>query len=69
MSWSPRRPAEQTGRAVVVTGANSGIGWEVARSLLGRGAHVVMAVRDTVKGATARLWELTERALGEPLRV
>ena len=45
------------GRTFVVTGANSGIGFETARALVGRGAHVVLAVRDTVKGeqAVARL--------------
>jgi NAD(P)-dependent dehydrogenase (short-subunit alcohol dehydrogenase family) len=37
----------------VVTGANSGIGFATARELVSRGAHVVLAVRDTVKGAKA----------------
>jgi NAD(P)-dependent dehydrogenase (short-subunit alcohol dehydrogenase family) len=40
-----------------VTGANSGIGLAAARELVGRGARVVLAVRDTAKGemAAARL--------------
>src|SRR5215210_2082194 len=57
MTWHPRQLGQQTGRTVVVTGANSGIGLEAARPLVGLGAHVVLAVRDTAKGedAAARL--------------
>ena len=53
MAWHPQLLAQQTGRTVVVTGANSGIGFETARDLVGRGAHVVLAVRDTAKGDKA----------------
>jgi protochlorophyllide reductase len=53
MSWHPRQLGQQTGRSFVVTGANSGIGFEAARELVGRGAHVVLAVRDTTKGEKA----------------
>ena len=42
-----------TGRTVVVTGANSGIGRVTARVLAERGARVVMAVRDREKGLSA----------------
>jgi NAD(P)-dependent dehydrogenase (short-subunit alcohol dehydrogenase family) len=57
MTWHPRQLGAQTGRSFVVTGANSGIGLEAARELVGRGAHVVLAVRDTAKSeqAAARL--------------
>ncbi len=53
MTWHPRQLAQQTGRTFVVTGANSGIGLEAARDLVGRGGHVVLAVRDTAKGEKA----------------
>ena len=38
---------------VVVTGGASGIGLEAARELVGRGAHVVLAVRDRAAGERA----------------
>src|SRR5687768_3764319 len=53
MTWHPRQLGEQTGRTFVVTGANSGIGLEAAREFVGRGGHVVLAVRDTTKGEQA----------------
>jgi NAD(P)-dependent dehydrogenase (short-subunit alcohol dehydrogenase family) len=42
-----------SGRTVIVTGANSGVGRATARALAGVGAHVVLAVRDTEKGRVA----------------
>jgi NAD(P)-dependent dehydrogenase (short-subunit alcohol dehydrogenase family) len=44
---------EMTGRSVIVTGANSGIGRAAADALAGAGARVVLAVRDVDKGHAA----------------
>lgn len=43
-----------TGKTAIITGANSGIGLEAAKVFADRGAQVIMAVRDTEKGETAR---------------
>ncbi len=53
MTWHAQQLGQQGGRTFVITGSNSGIGFEAARDLFGRGAHVVLAVRDTAKGHQA----------------
>jgi NAD(P)-dependent dehydrogenase (short-subunit alcohol dehydrogenase family) len=51
--WTPANIADQSGRTIVVTGANSGIGAITARELARAGAHVIIACRDTSKGKSA----------------
>ena len=52
--WTPDRLPDQHGKVAVVTGANGGLGLEVARGLARAGATVVMAARDQAKAAQAR---------------
>ena len=51
--WTESNVPDQSGRTAIVTGANTGLGYETARVLADRGARVVIAVRDTAKGDQA----------------
>ncbi|MFJ8685745.1 oxidoreductase [Micromonospora wenchangensis] len=52
--WTAADLTDQSGRTFVVTGASSGLGTAITRHLAARGGRVVMAVRDTAKGARVR---------------
>ena len=51
--WTSDDVPGQQGRLAVVTGADTGLGFETAQVLAARGASVVLAVRDTEKGKRA----------------
>jgi NAD(P)-dependent dehydrogenase (short-subunit alcohol dehydrogenase family) len=64
--WTSEQIPDQHGRTAIVTGANSGLGLASARELARHGARVVLACRDTGKGAVA-LREIEAAAPGAQL--
>jgi NAD(P)-dependent dehydrogenase (short-subunit alcohol dehydrogenase family) len=64
VKWTTADIPDQTGRVAVITGANTGLGYETARALAEHGAHVVLAVRNLEKGkdAVARITAASPRA-------
>lgn len=51
--WTLQQMPSQKGSTVVITGANSGIGYETAKAFAAKGAEVVFAVRNLAKGEEA----------------
>jgi NAD(P)-dependent dehydrogenase (short-subunit alcohol dehydrogenase family) len=66
--WTAADVPDQTGRVAVITGANTGIGWQTASVLAGNGAHVVLAVRDLGKGRAAAT-RIAQRSAGASVAV
>jgi len=55
---------KQTGKSFIVTGANAGVGFEIARVLAGRGARVLLGCREQTRAqdAIARIKRFTPNA-------
>ena len=51
--WTAAHIPDLTEKVAIVTGANSGIGYETARALAGKGATVILACRNDNRGKTA----------------
>ncbi len=52
-TWSTKDIPDLTGKIIVVTGANSGIGFYASQEFAAKGAHVVMACRNPQKAQAA----------------
>jgi len=52
--WSMEQARDQSGRLAIVTGANTGLGYETALALAGKGARVILACRNREKAEAAR---------------
>jgi NAD(P)-dependent dehydrogenase (short-subunit alcohol dehydrogenase family) len=51
--WIAQQIPSQTGKTALITGANSGIGYQAAVELARHGAHVLLGVRSFAKGQAA----------------
>lgn len=57
--WTARNIPDLAGKTAVITGSNSGIGYEAALQLAGKGARVILACRDAerTRAAAVRIKE------------
>lgn len=53
MKWTTNDMNDQHGRTAVITGANTGLGYETAAALAAKGARVVLACRSEAKAKVA----------------
>lgn len=51
--WNTHNIPDQSGKIVIVTGANSGLGFDMSKALAGKNAHVIMASRNAEKAEDA----------------
>ena len=65
--WTEDSLPDLTGKVILVTGGNSGIGWEASRMFAARGAHLVLACRSESKArdAIAQLRKRVKNASAE----
>lgn len=65
MAWQLNDLPDQSGRTVVITGGNSGIGLEAAKALAHKGARIIIASRDETRAGAAA--EEVRKATGSKL--
>ncbi len=54
MSWKSSAIQDLSGKTVVITGSNSGLGLASSHALAAKGAHVIMTARDEQRGWAAK---------------
>jgi NAD(P)-dependent dehydrogenase (short-subunit alcohol dehydrogenase family) len=64
--WTAAQIPALTGKTVLITGANSGIGYQAALELARHGAHVLLGARNADKGHAALERLIREAASGPP---
>ena len=55
MNWTLENISDLTGKIILVTGGNSGLGYESSKAFASKGAEVVLASRSMEKGEKARV--------------
>ncbi len=70
-NWTTANIPDQTGKNILITGANSGLGLQAAIALSGKGANVIMAVRSLEKGkeAVARIKSIHPNAMLDLMKI
>ena len=66
--WTTNDLPDFQGKTVLITGANSGLGFEATKALASKGAHVIMASRSLEKGQQAQA-EITTSVPGASLEL
>ena len=54
IKWKAQDVADQSGKIAIVTGSNTGIGFQMALVLADKGAHVILACRNLEKAEAAK---------------
>ena len=66
-NWTVNKIPDLTGKIIVITGANSGIGFETAREIARKGAEVIVASRNPIKAERA-IHTIMDEILGAKLK-
>ena len=54
MNWTVENIPDLKGKTIVVTGGNSGLGYESVKAFAAKGAEVILASRSPEKGEAAK---------------